>query len=56
MGREDQVENFLQKFEIGDSDKIVRAILLRAKHLNEKALLMIDEYLKSGNRFASIMP
>ena len=54
MGREDQVEDVLRKFEIGNSDKIVRAILLKAKGMNERALEKVESFLKSGDRFGFI--
>ncbi len=50
MGRDEEVENYLRMSDFGDSDKIVRSILLRAKGRNEEALGLIQEFLRNKTR------
>ncbi len=50
MGRDNQVDNLLEKFDLGQSTKIVRAILMRAKRQFSEGLSLIKEFLENSNR------
>ena len=50
VGRDEEVENFLRKSDFGDSEKIIRAILLKSKGRNEEAFGLIEAYLQGAKR------
>ena len=50
MGRENQVDQLLEKFDLGQSTKIIRAILMRAKKQFAEALSLIKDFLENSKR------
>jgi hypothetical protein len=51
MGDENRVEELLRKFDLGNSEKIVRAILLTTKKRTAEAIQTIEELQKSSDRW-----
>ena len=50
MGRENQVDQMLEKFDLGQSTKIIRAILMKAKKQFSEALSLIKDFLENSKR------
>ena len=50
MGRENQVDQMLEKFDLGQSTKIIRAILMKAKKQFTEALSLIKDFLENSKR------
>ena len=48
MGRENQVDQMLEKFDLGQSTKIIRAILMKAKKQFSEALSLIKDFLENS--------
>ena len=54
LGQETQVDEFVQKFDLGNSGKIVQAILMRSKKRVKEALTLIEEFFGSSKRYRTI--
>jgi hypothetical protein len=54
LGQETEVDEFVQKFDLGNSGKIVQAILMRSKKRVKEALTLIEEFFGSSKRYCTI--